>query len=196
MELKQSDNFIVAGVCGDGVASTKEDCDGGQGCSSTCTCDGIDYVPLLPRESNCGFVSKVDCELGQYEVLAPTWSSDRLCAPITQCLPTEWEKQSPTAFRNRICENTTVCGLEQYTAVVSTTTNDAECNMLRVCSSSQYASVVATATSDRSCSSLATCNSSQYEIRSPTSTSNRVCGIVSLCATGLEYEVSHRWPVS
>ena len=182
--------LALAGVCGDGVASAQEDCDGGRGCSNTCTCDGVDYVPLLPRDSNCGLVSKVDCIVGEYEVVAPTWTSERVCDTITQCLATQWEKRSPTAFRDRICETTTVCNSEQYTTKAATTTSDAQCALLSVCGNSRYASVLATATSDRICSGLLTCQAGQYESRRPTATSNRLCNNVSTCVNGQEYEVS------
>lgn len=179
----------LVGVCGDGVATAKEDCDGGQGCSDTCTCDGTDYVPLLPRDSNCGLVSKVDCELGEYEVQAPTWSSERVCAPITQCLATEWEKRSPNTFRDRVCEAITVCSELEYTVTAATTTSDAECATLTVCGSSQFASVVATATSDRSCSSLTECQEGEYQSRAPQANADRQCGIIDTCVVGEEFEV-------
>jgi hypothetical protein len=171
------------------VASWSEECDGGQGCSTSCSCVGDDYIPLIPPESNCGLVSKMGCRLGDYEVVAPTESSSRVCAPIRTCLSSQWETQSPTSFRDRLCDDVTVCGPNQYSVVTASRTSDAECADVGVCDNLSYTSVAATGTSDRTCSLLTSCQDDQYESRPPTATSDRQCRNISLCVDGIEYEV-------
>eukprot|EP00730_Choanoeca_flexa_P008632 TRINITY_DN12514_c1_g1_i3.p1 TRINITY_DN12514_c1_g1~~TRINITY_DN12514_c1_g1_i3.p1 ORF type:complete len:2125 (+),score=282.98 TRINITY_DN12514_c1_g1_i3:725-6376(+) len=184
------------GFCGDGVASAAEDCDGGQGCSDTCTCDGVDYKPLLPREANCGLISKVDCNETQWEVQAPTWSSERLCAPITICDSDEWESRSPTAFRDRICRPITVCdNATEFLTQASTVTSDAVCADLTICKTSEFVVVPKTLSSDRECAGLTQCRDDQFESIPKTLTSDRMCNNITVC-TSTQFEVAAPTPTS
>ena len=43
------------------------------------------------------------CSANQYQSVAPTVSSDRVCAPLTVCGADQYESAAPTATSNRVC---------------------------------------------------------------------------------------------
>lgn len=47
-------NMLTGTVCGNGIINTGEQCDGGTGCTTSCTCNsGANYEPQTPSATNC-----------------------------------------------------------------------------------------------------------------------------------------------
>src|SRR5690625_623515 len=58
-----------------------------------------------------------DCPEGLFEVEAPTATSDRICASSHDCGEGKYEKAAPTPTRDRVCEEYTQCNEDEYERV-------------------------------------------------------------------------------
>ena len=67
------------------------------------------------------------CGPNEYELHAPTNTSDRVCRPLKQCTQTQYEQQPPTPTSNRVCAYLTNCTINQYERVPPTDTSDRLC---------------------------------------------------------------------
>lgn len=92
----------------------------------------------------------------QYELQAPTATSDRVCANVTACTPgSQWQRAEPTATSNRVCQSLTLCGEEQYYVALSDGFSDNVCGNATQCVLGRTYEVQAlTATSDRRCADV------------------------------------------
>ncbi|MEJ6777131.1 MAG: DUF1566 domain-containing protein, partial [Crocinitomicaceae bacterium] len=118
------------------------------------------------------------CSASQYELTAPTVTSDRACAALSVCSASQYELTAPTVTSDRECAELSYCSASQYELTAPTVTNDRECAELSYCSASQYELTAPTVTNDRECAELSVCSASQYELAAPTVTSDRVCEYV------------------
>ena len=126
----------------------------GVACDLAGYCDGVS--PACPPDtgSSCIINARVHCIAGkQYQSVAPTATTDRVCANATICNYT-W----------------------QYDTVVLTATADRTCGHVSgACQSYEYEQATPTASSDRICKNITSCG--PYEIFSApaTPTSDTVC---------------------
>eukprot|EP01147_Barroeca_monosierra_P009610 gene9610-1832_t len=91
--------------------------------------------PLCPDgyyRSNCGGLSEGFCETisrcghNEYEIRAPTTTSDRLCG-LPLCAVNEYETHRPTPTTNRRCASLSQCNSSELEIISPTPTTDREC---------------------------------------------------------------------
>lgn len=108
------------------------------------------------------------CTATQYEVIAPTATTDRKCAAASVCPPGTRETAGPTATTDRQCSP---CSANTY----STQTNAGICSPWTVCTANQFQSTPPTVVTDRVCTALTSCAAGTQILTSATATSDRVC---------------------
>jgi len=109
------------------------------------------------------------CEDTEYEVTAPTSSSNRECGLLTVCEAGFYEATPPTSATNRQC---TSC----LQGTFSSSTGQSVCEAhSTTCPSGKYQSAAGTPTSDRTCMVVTVCTAGQQTFAEPTNTTDRVC---------------------
>lgn len=63
----------------------------------------------------------------QYETVAPTWHSNRVCTSLTSCGTTSYQSIPPTATTDRVCTPITECTPDEYVVIGHTPTSDRGC---------------------------------------------------------------------
>jgi hypothetical protein len=139
--------------------------------ASACVCDG----GYLDANNACEDAAPPCNSTTEYEIQALTYSTNRVCSPLTDCLDTEFESRAPDPTTDRVCTNATACTTTQYETFAPTASSDRQCADITPCTLTQFESAAATATSDRTCQDLTTCSNSQWEAVLPTFTNDRVC---------------------
>ena len=158
------------------------------------------------------------CTVDQFELLAPTPTSDRECTVLSTCLSDEFVSMAATTTSDRLCSPIrTICASDEYVSVAASPgLSDIECSPVRsICTSDEYISMAAisglsdiqcspvrTSCSsgefvsvgalpglfDIECSALSDCTAGEYESMAPTATSDRACSALSECSAD-EYEL-------
>eukprot|EP00043_Microstomoeca_roanoka_P017367 m.181033 g.181033 ORF g.181033 m.181033 type:complete len:434 (-) comp16624_c2_seq2:569-1870(-) len=64
----------------------------------------------------------------EYELAAPTATTDRDCAVLRVCNASQYETVAPTVTTNRECAALRVCGLNEYESTPHTSTTDRTCS--------------------------------------------------------------------
>ena len=67
------------------------------------------------------------CSATQWEMLAATTTSDRLCKDHTICVGTEYETKASGTHNDRVCASHTICAANQWQSKASGTHHDREC---------------------------------------------------------------------
>jgi hypothetical protein len=139
---------------------------GSQPCRPPTPCTASEWqvqAPTLTSDRTC--VALAMCKYGQYETVRPTATSNRACADhALACLATQWEVQSPTPTMDRVCREHTIC----------TTT--------------EWQNRTAGPFKDRACSPTTLCRTSQWEVQPPTATRDRWCHEHTRCHSNLEWQ--------
>lgn len=170
-----SDSLPEAGISSGGAPSGDDSCDAEH------FDDGARCQPLTP------------CADTEYEVTAPSATSDRVCSPLAVCGAGTWVSSQPTAKSDRACS---ACASSTF----SNTINATACAPWASCKMGESESVAPSATTDRVCSTcgagkyessgtckaLTVCSTTQYESTPATSTSDRKCSAVQSCQPGSE----------
>ena len=189
--------------CGGYVANTPCISDGSSDnfkvCPQATWCDEDHWLASAPAPPasllpDCRTFSS--CSGTQYEILAPTATSDRVCTELTVCASTEYETKAPTAKSDRVCTPLTVCSGSQYETRPPTATSDRLCSALTVCTAAQFEETAPTATSDRECRPVRQCTSSEFERVAPTAASDRICDPLTLCDYSYQYQSAAPTPKS
>jgi hypothetical protein len=119
------------------------------------------------------------------------------CLPATVCdKDTQFQSVASTSTSNRVCKPVTECGSHEYEASPKTTTSDRVCRAHTACSPTHFASKPASKTADMQCTELTACSSSQYESQAPVKfckagkkcwyKSDRVCINIKPCNAGFQ----------
>jgi hypothetical protein len=130
------------------------------------------------------------CTVDQFELLAPTPTSDRECTVLSTCLSDEFVSMAATTTSDRLCSPIrTICVSDEYVSVAALPgLSDIECSELSDCTAGEYESLAPTSASDRACSSLSECSAYEYELVAATTTSDRICEtIVKGCTDAAAY---------
>ncbi|EGD78208.1 hypothetical protein, variant [Salpingoeca rosetta] len=169
--------------------------DGSQSCTPVTACStATEYQVVAPTASSdrqCAVLST--CSPSQYEVTAATATSDRECQDVSVCdRRTEFEQQPPTTTSDRECATITICeAATQYETKAPTSTTDRECTTLTPCvRGEEYQSVGPTATSDRECTPITHCHVlGKYQTIPATFSTDAVCANLSRCDATTQYEL-------
>lgn len=154
-------------------------------------------ITLTPRggEAADASITAGVAASGFYETAPPSNTTDRECAPITECnAGAEYETTAPTlvqsgypdeasqllhATSDRECAPLTVCKPgKEYETIAASYNSDRACTALRKpCrATTEFEAVTPDATTDRVCQGVAAeCRVGEYERMAPTATSNREC---------------------
>ena len=127
-------------------------------------CSATAFRPLAL--SRC--VGHTLCSELQFEIKAPTPTSDRVCKNLTVCSAGQETFATPTVTTDRACAD---CVKGTFTAVAGT----AECSPYSACLHSQYERIPVTNVSDRTCSNITVCRPGLRQDVAPTATSDRQC---------------------
>ena len=73
------------------------------------------------------------------------------CHLLTNCSAQQYELQAPTVSTDRVCRNITICSSAQYETAAPTLTSDRSCASIVECTSEEYEDVAPTLTSNRVC---------------------------------------------
>ena len=153
------------------------------------------------------------CSLNdEFEDVAPTATSDRICAKATPpCFAdVQFETAALTATSDRQCAVLSTCdhlggeddgdgdGATEYVVSAATATSNRECALLTVCSPTErqeFESKAARKESDRECAPFTPCdyvagNASRYQSAPPGATHDRTCAVLAVCVAGEEYEAT------
>ncbi|EGD80794.1 hypothetical protein PTSG_11716 [Salpingoeca rosetta] len=143
------------------------------------------------------------------EVVAPTPSSDRecapcaddgseyfhvatgMCAPVTHCLDDDqYEAKPPTASSDRVCLSQQACTEgQEFESVPASAATDRVCSKCDVCPDDHREVAPCTLTSDRRCEACGTCDGGQFEEVPCSGTQQTVCRDCTVC-TPRQYETS------
>lgn len=125
----------------------------------------------------------------EFEVEAPTSSSDRECRAVRTCLPNEYETLFPTITRDRVCRSLTVCETgAEFQSAAPTATSDRVCTPLTDCRAGTTTErVQPTATSDRVCGGCTVCPDALTISEACTPLSDTVCADCTVCSPGVTF---------
>jgi hypothetical protein len=139
------------------------------------------------------------CGAAEYQVAAPTLTSDRNCSALIVCnATTEIELVAPTATSDRVCE----CDEERFRRECNATTALCECVPHHgACSPNAVELVAANLTQDRVCECSTgywgsgffcrrwqNCTAEQFQFAEPTNQTDRGCNDTALCNRASEFE--------
>jgi len=94
----------------------------------------------------------------EYERVAASATSDRICVALRACTDNEFQSMAPTTTSDRTCTTHTSCTAAEYEVSAGTALVDRRCAPLTVCQlGREYASTAATNTTDRVCTALTVC---------------------------------------
>lgn len=144
---------------------------------------GDDAAIAEPEPCQAGFFSAdglepcaaaTECEATEYEVRAPSETSDRQCESLTLCSLEEFESLAPTSTSDRKCSPLTICKFNEAEISPPTPTSDRECEKLTNCDDDSYEIGIGE-DGQSECALLTVCGENEYEATAPTATSDRVC---------------------
>lgn len=179
-------------------------------------CTALTRCTNLQFQSNANARSKhidVECETispkcdesSQYEVVAPTASTDRLCAGnVKNCFIDAGEVALPGTGPVPTCVDVKPCTADAYTGVGATAVTQPVCIPYTECTDSEYEVKELTRQSNRVCAALSSeCSrsgkasrrttlddgdvpllSESFETAAPTLTTDRVCTSTTVCNAG------------
>jgi hypothetical protein len=131
-------------------------------------------------------VVKPECGQDSFESKAPTYSTDRECAPFTECAEGTFETIAPSPFQDRACELVSaICGEGTFEAVAPSAASDRKCTELTpACDLAfdEYEAVPPDVSTNRVCKQVNMCTFEEYEETAPTPSANRVCRAVAECS--------------
>ena len=174
------------GSCVDGVLGFTCECPvqyGGNRCDqdvNECTmkpCNSDQFCTEL-SPSSCAPLNSATCQAG--------WIGRR-CQLYSDCrFGEQFETVAPTLTSDRVCNRTTVCDSKtEFEHIAATAVADRTCQKLTVCADGQYESVAPSATSNRECATIRPkCKGASFESAAPTRTSNRICTPCGSCVFG------------
>jgi hypothetical protein len=145
----------------------------------------------------------------KYETVAPTPTSDSICADVKTCPHNQFESSPPTSHSNRICLPIRSCSDTEFAFEWPSATSDATCTPLSVCSGygefefegplvclsqcEKAGDVGCTSTKycgDRNCQGWKTCQQDEYVRAQGAADSDRSCHKLSTCDPETHYEGS------
>lgn len=135
-------------------------------------------------DSGLSCVPYTVCASNQYEVQAPTSTTDRVCTFVIPCAKNEYESAPATATSDHVCSSLTDCDADEYESQAPTPTTDRICAPLTVCTQDEYETSPPTATTDRTCAPLTVCEAGQWISTPETDTSDRLCSDLTRCDDG------------
>src|SRR5690554_5399411 len=139
-------------------------------------------MPLLAACGDDAAIAEPEpCQAGFF-------SADGLepCAPATECGATEYEVRAPSETSDRQCESLTLCSLEEFESLAPTSTSDRKCSPLTICKFNEAEISPPTPTSDRECEKLTSCDDDSYEIGIGEDGQSE-CALLTVCGVN-EYE--------
>ena len=95
--------------------------------AGTCTACPAGRFSLYGRGRTCAAAATCAAASGQWEQIAPTASSDRVCASHRVCSAPEYESAPPSAGADRQCKVRTRCPAGQYVRTPGTQATDNAC---------------------------------------------------------------------
>ena len=90
--------------------------------------------------------------------------SDRVCAAVSKCAKWQFEIRAPTPTSNRGCAAIATCTDAQFQTVAPTLTSDRRCGAASICAPNSFEFRPLTSTSDRVCRPLTVCNVTAGEV--------------------------------
>eukprot|EP00048_Salpingoeca_helianthica_P009150 m.131035 g.131035 ORF g.131035 m.131035 type:complete len:4598 (-) comp14790_c0_seq1:87-13880(-) len=124
----------------------------------------------------------------EFQLAAPTLTSDRVCQALRVCGADSFESTFPTVTSDRVCTALTQCKPNEYITRNETSTSDRRCDPITPCGPTEYTVVNATIFSNPRCAQCSVCPSSQFFISGPcTRASNTVCSLCAQCDFNYSY---------
>ena len=82
------------------------------------------------------------CAQFEFQAVAPTDTSDRVCKTWSRCRPRrEFVAAAPTATSDRLCQATSFCADDEFEAVAPTRTSDRICQVHTPCADDEFEAV-------------------------------------------------------
>jgi hypothetical protein len=180
------------------------------GCAALTDCTANQYELIAPSpvllgldSSVIGFSANRECATvtnckaaTQFESLAATSTSDRVCSGLTVCVDHQFQVKPPTATSNRICAPHTLCDYTtQFQLAAGTNMSDTSCSNMTACTpKSQYQTSPPTESSDRVCANLKICTETEYQL-GVDADGDRSCAPLTVCSV-TQYEFIAQTPLS
>eukprot|EP00041_Stephanoeca_diplocostata_P033247 m.1094171 g.1094171 ORF g.1094171 m.1094171 type:complete len:1217 (-) comp24301_c0_seq1:4-3654(-) len=142
--------------------------------------------------SDVGCLRTTPCNLTAVETVAPTATTNRMCAPVESCLPAQFVMHPPTATSNTVCHAQSTCTANEVEAVRAIPgVTDAVCVPQHACGPNTYTVLAPTDTSDAVCGNVSRCGDrGQFQVRPATVSSNTLCATTTpACDTRAYFEV-------
>lgn len=95
---------------------------------NTCICPNGTPSSVCPKDKS-EHCSKCDKDF---------YLKNNKCVPLTKCGNNEYQIRAPTLTSDRVCKNITVCNSKQYQSTAHTATSDRVCSAYPICSPGQY----------------------------------------------------------
>lgn len=128
-----------------------------------------------------------------YQAVAPTPTTDRVCAEYrTDCPTTFFLVGSQSATSDRQCQPCQSCAPGTFVRTVCANTDDTDCHPVRQCVSGvQFESAAPTASTDRNCTGATTCSAVlEFQSNDLTPTTDRVCQGLTGCTELVEFQAA------
>jgi hypothetical protein len=161
-----------------------QDGHGAKSCKPVALCATFEYEAVAPTKTSNRVCRAVkDCPHGTWESRSPGPKNDRECTVWRVCATFEFEAQAGHLHADRTCHpHSAECPDGHWESVTPGKFQDRECSAHTLCDlSTHWESLVSGPMHDRKCSRLTICGPGSREAAAPTETSDRWC---ALCPEG------------
>jgi hypothetical protein len=147
-------------------------------------CSATEYEIVAPTtSSNRECASHTVCTLDQFESRAASTHFDRRCQDRTVCdYNTEWETRAPGHDFDRQCKSATVCGKDDFESQPLTPDSDRVCTPHTVChKTNEWQTKAGGKFHDRECKKHTECTSTEWQTRKEGTHHDRTCSMLQQC---------------
>jgi hypothetical protein len=154
-------------------------------CLKTRVCSKTEYETVAPTKStNRVCASHATCNWSsQYETRPAGTHFDRICAPLTIGNPEkQWESRAAGKTFDRQFKTATLCKKGEFEVAALTKTSDRVCKKHRIChTTKEWETKAASAYTDRECATHTQCTSTEWETKSKGTKHDRECSMLQVC---------------
>ena len=156
-------------------------------CTSSSCYHAMQYQSVAPTATSDRICSPVHlCQLGlTHQSVAPTNVSDQRCSQCTPCPNNRVQQQACNLINNTICEGCSTCGSGEYVTEPCTSTSDTVCSLCRKCTlGTQYVASPCTESNNTDCTDCTKCQSDHFVSQNCSISTDTICSSCSSCPVG------------
>jgi len=125
------------------------------------------WLPLRYRRYSSSSTSSMSvCDVPNITCGTGEYKDNNRCRPVTTCDSSEYEVSAPSETSDRVCANITACPPGHYISTPATSTSNNICSAYTRCHTDNYLVQAGTATTDNVCAPLYQCNNADRTVES------------------------------